>query len=164
MRLFNHFVLYGSSMNSFIFSWHYFIMRSSSSDSSKNSITLKTAAFLGSVPRFMPRLFLEGVASLDSLLQVGRSCCSENSWRHLLWYMASYSRRQDIDSTRPLTSHDQAWVRPFTCRRTDVSNQVFDLTKDTSPIRCFLGLMIQFSLSSTCLIHTALVQNKQQVR
>ena len=49
-------------------------------------------------------------------------------------------------------------------RQTDVSNQVIDLTKDTSPIRCFLGLIIQCLLSSTCFIHTALVQNKQQVQ
>ena len=43
-------------------------------------------------------------------------------------------------------------------------NQVFDLTKNTSPVRCFLDLMTQCPLSSRCLIHTALVQNKQLVR
>ena len=151
-------------MNSFILSWHSFIVRCSSSDSSKNSITLENGAFLGSVSRFMPGFFLAGVASSDYLSQVGRSRCRENSWRHLLWYTSSSARRQHTVSARPLTSHDQSSVRPFTCRRTDPLNQFFDLTKDTSPIRCFLSLMIQCPLSSTCLIHTALVQNKQQVR
>ena len=78
--------------------------------------------------------------------------------------MASSARRQDTVSTRPLTLHDQSSVCPFTCQRTDASNQVFDLTNNTSPIRCLLGFMIQCPLSTTCLIHTALIQNKQQVQ